>query len=171
MNKLITIAAVGLTACGLGLGRAAAENPCAHGYICTPCGPVGQYNAFSPVYKKGCCPCCGQPHAGKHCHLTQYNAFSPLVEDCSKKGWFHWLHHGCKSEPAECCPPSGCDWGYQGDLPDCGTSCTPSAMNVFPQGVIQGQPAGEGAKPMPSPAPATKPSPTSPEPLKAPVQK
>ncbi len=169
MNKLITIAAVGVTLCGL--GRAAAENPCAHGYICTPCGPIGQYNAFSPVYKKSCCPYCGQPHSGKHCHLTQYNAFSPLVEDCSKKGWFHWLHHG-EGKPADCCPPSGCDWGYQGDLPDCGAGCAHSDMSVFPQGVIQGQPVGEGPRPMPSSAaPAAKPSPASPEPLKAPGPK
>lgn len=172
MKKLITIVAVGLTVCGLDLGRAAAEHPCAGGLICTPCGPVGQYNAFSPVYKEACCPRCGQPCHDKHCHFTQCNAFSPLVQDCSKKSWWSWLHHESKAKPT-CgdCPPNGCDWGYLGELPDAGTASVDSDMQVFPRGIIQGQPIGVDVQPLPSPSPTIKPVPANPESIKAPVQK
>ncbi len=172
MKTLITIAAAGLVVCGLNVGRAAAEHPCCNGYICTPCGPIGQYNAFSPVYKEACCPYCGHPCHDKHCRLTQYNAFSPLVEDCSAKGWWSWLHHGSHAKPAGDCTPSGCDWGYQGELPaDTGTACAESGMKVFPQEVIHSQPINAEARPLPTAPPTIKPVPVSPERLGAPVKK
>lgn len=171
MKKLLTIAVAGLIVCGLNLNRATAEHPCCNPYICTPCGPIGQYNAFSPVYKEACCPQCGHPCHDKHCHLTQCNAFSPLVEDCTHHGWFSWLHHDCKAKPAGACMPSGCDWGCCGELPDTGTACAESGMKVFPQNAIPSQPINAGARPMPAVPPTIKPVPTSPEPLAAPTKK